>query len=253
MTEKHMALRAISTVLWEKWVEFKFEWRKITATALVSPLLYMIALGWGLGSSSAVTDRPYIDFLVPGIIALTTMNTSFSAVGQPLNVQRLYERSFDQIIISPTPMPAYIFGQMLGGALRGMYSGVLILLLSIPFGATMRITPVFFLVMLLNGLTFGALGVTAAILASTHADIARFSTFVILPMTFLCNTFFPLERTPGFVQVLIGILPLTHASGSLRSMAYGGTPNLLSLAVLAGYALAFMVIANVVVVRRKNL
>ena len=50
MTEKHMALRAISTVLWEKWVEFKFEWRKITATALVSPLLYMIALGWGLGS-----------------------------------------------------------------------------------------------------------------------------------------------------------------------------------------------------------
>ena len=103
MTEKHMALRAISTVLWEKWVEFKFEWRKITATALVSPLLYMSALGWGLGSSSAVTDRPYIDFLVPGIIALTTMNTSFSAVGQPLNVQRLYERSFDQIIISPTP------------------------------------------------------------------------------------------------------------------------------------------------------
>ena len=35
----------ITTVLWEKWVEFKFEWKKITASALVSPLLYMIALG----------------------------------------------------------------------------------------------------------------------------------------------------------------------------------------------------------------
>lgn len=251
--EKRMALRAITTVLWEKWVEFKFEWKKITASALVSPLLYMIALGWGLGSSSAVTDRPYIDFLVPGIIALTTMNTSFSAVAQPLNVQRLYERSFDQIIISPTPMPAYIFGQMLSGALRGIYSGVLILLLSIPFGAAMDITPAFFLVMLLNGMTFGALGVMAAILASTHADIARFSSFVILPMTFLCNTFFPLDRVPSLIKLLISVLPLTHASGALRSMAYGGAPSLMSIGILALYALVFMMIANVVVVHRKNL
>lgn len=250
---KNMYLRAVGTVLWEKLVEFKFEWKKITASALVSPLLYMIALGWGLGSTSTVTDRPYIDFLVPGIIALTTMNTSFAAVSQPLNVQRLFEHSFDQIIISPTPMPAYIFGQMLGGALRGIYSGVLILLLSVPFGASMHITPAFFLVMLLNGMTFGALGVMAAILASTHADISRFSSFVILPMTFLCNTFFPLDRVPDAIELLISILPLTHASGSLRAMAYGGSPSLVSIGVLALYALVFMVVANVVVVRRKNL
>lgn len=248
----NMMLNGIITVLWEKWVEFKFEWKKITASALVSPMLYMIALGWGLGSTSTVTDRPYIDFLVPGIIALSTMNNSFSAVGQPLNVQRLFERSFDQIIISPTPMPAYIFGQMLGGALRGMYSGVLILLLSIPFGASIQLSLPFFLVMLLNGMTFAALGILSAIVASSHGDIARFSTFFILPMTFLCNTFFPLERVPDFIQVLISILPLTHAS-SLRAMAYGSAPNPLSLAILAIYATVFMIVANVVVARRKNL
>ena len=248
-----MSLHAVGTVLWEKWVEFRFEWKKITATALVSPLLYMIALGWGLGSASAVTDRPYIDFLVPGIIALTTMNTSFSAVALPLNVQRLFERSFDHIIISPTPMPAYIFGQMLGGALRGMYAGVLILLLSVPFGASIQLSVPFFLVMLLNGMAFSALGVMAATLATTHADISRFSTFVILPMTFLCNTFFPLHRVPALVQALISIFPLTHTSGSLRTMAYGGAPSPVSLLILFLYAAAFMVIANVVVVRRKNL
>ena len=249
----NMMLNGIITVLWEKWVEFKFEWKKITASALVSPMLYMIALGWGLGSTSTVTDRPYIDFLVPGIIALSTMNNSFSAVGQPLNVQRLFERSFDPIILSPTPMPAYIFGQMLGGALRGMYSGMLILLLSIPFGASIQLSLPFFLVMLLNGMTFAALGILSAIVASSHGDIARFSTFFILPMTFLCNTFFPLERVPEFIQVLISILPLTHASSSLRAMAYGSAPNPLSLIVLAIYATVFMIVANVVVARRKNL
>ncbi len=251
--KRNMMLNGIITVLWEKWVEFKFEWKKITASALVSPMLYMIALGWGLGSTSSVTDRPYIDFLVPGIIALSTMNNSFSAVGQPLNVQRLFERSFDQIIISPTPMPAYIFGQMLGGALRGMYSGLLILLLSIPFGANIQLSPAFFLVMLLNGMTFAALGILSAIVASSHGDIARFSTFFILPMTFLCNTFFPLEKVPNFIQVLISILPLTHASSSLRAMAYGSAPNVWSLLILAGYATIFMVVANVVIIKRKNL
>ena len=251
--KRNMMLNGIITVLWEKWVEFKFEWKKITASALVSPMLYMIALGWGLGSTSSVTDRPYIDFLVPGIIALSTMNNSFSAVGQPLNVQRLFERSFDQIIISPTPMPAYIFGQMLGGALRGMYSGLLILLLSIPFGASIQLSPAFFLIMLLNGMTFAALGILSAIVASSHGDIARLSTFFILPMTFLCNTFFPLEKVPNFIQVLISILPLTHASSSLRAMAYGSAPNVWSLLILAGYATVFMVVANVVIIKRKNL
>ena len=250
---RNMMLNGILTVLWEKWVEFKFEWKKITASALVSPTLYMIALGWGLGSTSSVTDRPYIDFLVPGIIALSTMNNSFSAVGQPLNVQRLFERSFDQIIISPTPMPAYIFGQMLGGALRGMYSGALILLMAIPFGATIQLSPAFFLAMLLNGMTFAALGILSAILAKSHGDIARFSSFFILPMTFLCNTFFPLEKVPGFIQTLIGILPLTHASSSLRAMAYGSAPNVWSLLILGAYATVFMVVANIVIIKRKNL
>ena len=107
--------------------------------------------------------------------------------------------------------------------------------------------------MLLNGLTFGAMGVLAAILATTHADISRFSTFAILPMTFLCNTFFPLDRVPRWIQVLISILPLTHASGTLRAIAYGGRASWLSLAILAAYAAVFMLAANVVIVRRKNL
>lgn len=251
--KKNMFLHGITTVLWEKWVEFKFEWFKITASALVSPLLYMIALGWGLGSTSTITDRPYIDFLVPGIIALSTMNTSFSAVGQSLNVQRLFERSFDQIIISPTPMSAYILGQVLGGALRGMYAGVLIMLLAIPFGASIQLSAAFFLMMLLNGMTFAALGVLAAIVARSHSDISRFSTFFILPMTFLCNTFFPLERVPKWIQLLINILPLTHASSALRSMAYGGRVAVGSFAVLALYTAVFMIISNIVIIKRKNL
>lgn len=244
-------MKPIGTVLWEKWVEFKFDWLKITTSGLISPLLYMIALGWGLGSARGVSDRPYIDFLVPGIIALTTMNTSFNAVSQPLCVQKQFEHSFDQLVISPTPIPSYIIGQMIGGMIRGIYAGALILLLSIPFGASMRINFAFFLVMALNGLAFAGLGVTVAIKAKTHSDVGRFSTYAILPMTFLCNTFFPLDQVPEFVKVIISILPLTHASGSLRAIAYGQSASLVSILVLLAYAIASMILAMIIMNKRE--
>ena len=94
---------AILTVIWEKWIEFKHEWIKITASSLISPILYFISFGLGNGTASQ-GNATYLQFLVPGIIALTTMNSAFNAVGMPLNVQRLYEKSFDNIMISPTPL-----------------------------------------------------------------------------------------------------------------------------------------------------
>lgn len=242
----------IITAIWEKWIEFKFEWKKITAASLVSPLLYMIALGWGLGSMTSVTDRPYIDFLVPGIIAMCTMNNSFSAVATALNVQRIFEHSFEQIIISPTSLSQYVIGQSIGGALRGMYSGILVMLLAIPFGISMNITPMFFVIMLLNGIAFGALGVLAAIISNTHAAVGRFSTFVIAPMTFLCNTFFPLDKTPHTIQVIINFLPLTHASSQLRGIAYGDPVSWFSVAVLAAYAIVFLWISIFIINKHKN-
>lgn len=242
----------VTTAIWEKWIEFKFEWKKITASALVSPILYMIALGWGLGSMTSVTDRPYIDFLVPGLIAMCTMTNSFSAVSTSLNIQRVFEHSFEQIIISPTSLNQYVIGQAIGGSLRGMYGGLLILLVSLPFGIGIKVTPAFLLVMFLNGLAFGALGILAAILASTHGDVARFSTFVITPMTFLCNTLFPLEKIPGVVQILIRFLPLTHASGQLRSIAYGEPVSWFSVGVLAIYGVLFIALSIFFIKKHKN-
>ncbi|NLO83664.1 MAG: ABC transporter permease [Clostridiales bacterium] len=243
----------IVTAIWEKWVEFKFEWSKITAAAVVSPLLYMIALGWGLGSMTRMDNIRYIDFLVPGLIAMSTMNNSFSAVANALNNQRIFEHSFEQVIISPTSLGEYVIGQSIGGSLRGIYSGILVLLIALPCGVSLKLSPGFFLVMFLNGLAFGAMGVLAAILSVTHSDVGRFSTFIITPMTFLCNTLFPLEQIPRAIQILIEWMPLTHASSQLRSISYGQAPSLFSILVLAAYSVLFMVLSVFFINKKKNL
>ena len=58
------SLYGIRTAIWEMWAEFRHEWKRITIASIISPLMYMIALGWGLGSMVNTGDRPYIDFLV---------------------------------------------------------------------------------------------------------------------------------------------------------------------------------------------
>ncbi|WP_243107586.1 ABC transporter permease [Clostridium sp. OF09-36] len=104
----------IITVLWEKWVEFRRDFYKITLAAMIAPLLYILVFGLGIQTMSH--GQSYLNFLIPGVVALTTMNGSFNAIAQNLNVQRLYEKAFDQVMISPTPLWQFIAGQIIGGS-----------------------------------------------------------------------------------------------------------------------------------------
>ncbi|MEI3188295.1 MAG: ABC transporter permease [Lachnospiraceae bacterium] len=98
-------------------MEFRRDFYKITLAAMIAPLLYILVFGMGIQTMSH--GQSYLNFLIPGVIALTTMNGSFNAIAQNLNVQRLYEKAFDQVMISPTPLWQFIAGQVIGGSLRG--------------------------------------------------------------------------------------------------------------------------------------
>ena len=76
----------IVTVLWEKWREYLRDFYKITMSALIAPMMYLIVFGWGIRST--MNGQPYIYFLIPGVVYLTTMNGRFNAIAQNLNVQR---------------------------------------------------------------------------------------------------------------------------------------------------------------------
>lgn len=244
---------AIITVLWEKWVEFRKDWLQITLSSIIAPLLYVITFGVGLGQSISMEGKAYIDFLIPGVIALTTMNSSFNAIGMSLNVQRLYEHSFDNIMISPTPLWQYILGQMLAGGLRGMYAGVLVIGVGFCFGTSISVNLSFLVIMLLNGMTFASLGVLAAVLSKTHAGISRFSSFVLTPMSFLSNTFFDVSTMPGVFEKIIGYLPLTQSATQLRMVAWGETMNYLSVGLIVLYNVVFLSIAIYQINRMKNI
>ena len=135
----------IITVLWEKWTEFKRDFYKITMAAIISPIMYLIIFGLGIQTTSH--GEPYLNFLIPGLVAMSSMTGSFSAVAQNMSVQRLYEKALDQIMVSPTPLWQFIAGQIIGGSLRGLYAGCVIMLITLPINTGLVYNGLSFLIL----------------------------------------------------------------------------------------------------------
>ena len=93
--------------------------------------------------------------------------------------------------------------------------------------------------LLLATLALLALWQVAAMLVKNHADQGHINTFFIVPMSFLCGTFFPLSRLPGWAESVAFCLPLTHSSLSIRAATLGQELPWLSVAAMLGFALAF--------------
>ena len=165
----------IITVLWEKWVEFRRDFYKITLAAMISPLMYLLIFGFGIQTTSH--GEPYLMFLIPGIVAMSTMTGSFGAVAQNMSVQRLYEKALDQVMVSPTPLWQFISGQILGGALRGMYAALVILLLTLPVQNGLIFNGWSFLIMFLNGMVFSTIALVLSFMSKSYADTPRYNAY----------------------------------------------------------------------------
>lgn len=241
----------IIAVLWEKWREFRRDFYKITLAATISPLMYLIVFGLGIQTTSH--GEPYLNFLVPGIVAMSTMTGSFSAVAQNMSVQRLYEKALDQVMVSPTPLWQFILGQVIGGSLRGMYAAGIILLITLPIAADLTFNGISFLVMFLNGLVFSTIALVLSFLAKSYTDAPRFTAYIIMPMSFLCNTFFSTEQMPMGIRQVVELLPLSQACEMIRSVSAGGTTGVFGWIVLLAYLVIFSIISVVFIYRKKNL
>lgn len=207
---------------------------------MVSPLLFLISFGWGLGRNINLSGTSYLDFVVPGIVSLSAMNASYNATGVSLNISRLYFKTLEEFLVSPISTWALALGNILGGCFQGLLSALIILFLAQLFGAHLHYNFAFFLTVFLTCFMFAALGLVAAMVARSHEDMARFGTFFIFPMGFLCGTFFQIEKLPAAAAAFIKVLPLTHSTELLRAAALANKdlPSF-SLLVLSAYAAVF--------------
>ena len=94
----------------------------------------------------------------------------------------------------------------------------------------------------MNCMIFAEIGFLAAMYISTYEEMSQVNLYILLPMSFLCGTFFSTAALPDAVRWLVEILPLTHTSHLLRSLGGTGEASMLSLAVVVAYAVLGLMI-----------
>jgi ABC-2 type transport system permease protein len=224
------------------WVDLRFlrrHWLRTLATSIVSPILYLVAFGFGLGRGISFGDYSYLDFVVPGIIALTAMTASYGGAGLKLHVDRLFYKCFEEYLLSPISLFSLAVGKSLIGVVRGLIASVALLVVGVVVSSSLVVGPLFVLVLVISCFVFSFLGVLVGLVAKSHQDMGTFSTLVILPMTFLSGTFFSLSQLPDAVKTVLYVLPLTHSSETLRAAALGQPFPWLSFLALLVFGVVF--------------
>jgi ABC-2 type transport system permease protein len=221
------------------------------ASMSVAPLLYLIAFGFGMGGGVIVQGRSYMEFLIPGLVAMTSMTQAF-AIASEINVARFYWRIFEEFQAAPIRNIAYVTGEVLAGITRALLAVVIILLLGVLFGVRLSYNPLFWLGVALNSFLFASLAVCLAMLIKAHGDQFLLTNFIITPMAFLGGTFFPVERMPLWIQDILHFLPITHAAKSIRAAAFGTPPPGPSYLILAALGLVSFVAAFLCVNQAKD-
>jgi ABC-2 type transport system permease protein len=224
------------------WVDLRFLRRHLLrtlATSLVNPILYLVAFGYGLGSGIRFDDYSYLAFVMPGIIALTAMSSSYNGAGMKLHVDRLFYKCFDEYLMSPISLFSLAIGKTLIGVVRGLISTIALLAVGVVISSELMVTPLFVIVLITSCFVFSFLGVLIALWVKSHQDMGTFNTLVILPMTFLSGTFFSIGQLPDAVKAVLYMFPLTHSSQCLRAAALNQLFPWLSFVALLGFGLAF--------------
>lgn len=233
-------LRRRALAMWRRNV---LVWRRLIGPSLLmnfgEPLIYLFGLGIGLGFFiSDIGGMSYLAFLATGIMASSVMNTASFEGMYSVFTRMGPQRSYDALLATPLEVDDLIAGEMLWAASKATLSGVAILLVAGIFGAVtplaaLTVAPVFFLV----GLCFAGPAIMMSAFAPGYDFFQYYFTLIITPMMMLSGVFFPIERLPEAMHVVVMALPLTHAVELIRPLANGDWPStpLLNLAVLMLY------------------
>jgi lipooligosaccharide transport system permease protein len=233
-------------------------WKVNLLTPILEPLLYLLAFGVGLSGmvgkiSYQQHEVSYVEFIVPGLLAINIMYSAFMENTYASFVRMYYQKTFDAMLATPLSLEEVIAGEILWGATKAVIAtlimqGVISLFGLIHYPEGLLIAPVAFL----GGLTFGAMGMFCTGLTPSIEMFNLPIFLVITPMFLFGGTFFPIEHLPRWAQKLSLLFPLTHLVDALRQLTSGWLrPGIAwNLAVLAVLFAVFFPLSLITMRRR---
>lgn len=219
LREQWIALR---TIVRKEVVRFMRIWSQTLLPSAITQTLYFVIFGKFIGVQiGAIDGISYMAFIVPGLVMMAVINNSFSNVVSSFYGAK-FQRSVEELLVSPTPTWVIMAGYVSGGTLRGILVGAVVFAVSCFFTH-----PVIFnigiivLFIVLTAMVFSLGGLVNAIFARSFDDISIFPTFVLTPLTYLGGIFYSIHNLPPFWQTVSHWNPILYMINGFRYGFYG--------------------------------
>lgn len=212
-------------ILWLRQIKRFFRAKSRIVGAVGQPLLFLIALGYGIGSVYAKAGQgSYINFLVPGIMAQTVL---FSAMFYGAMI--MFDKQFGflkETLVAPVSRTSIMLGGALGGATTAVLQGLIVFIISLALG----FRPEHWL---LVPLTIVILSLLSVAIASFSSGIGSFvqdmqgfqaiNQFLVFPLYFLSGALYPLQHVPNWLRIVAELNPMSYAVDAMRDTLIGQT------------------------------
>jgi len=235
-------------ILWLRELKRYVRSRAQIVASLGQPLLYLLALGFGLGPVFQKAGAgSYMQFVAPGVIGMTVLFSSvFSGIGL------LWDRQFGflkETLVAPVPRSRIMIGKALGGATVAILQGALVVLVCLAVGfrpASFAAIPMALLFMILIAVVFASLGIAIGSKLENMQGFQLIMNFLVMPIFFLSGALFPLTNLPKALAAVTSLDPLTYGIDGLRGALIGASHfgATLDVAVLCAVAAVLIAIGS---------
>jgi lipooligosaccharide transport system permease protein len=241
----------------EYWIyQYRRTWRGSVVSTVLFPVLFLASMGLGLGTlvdspdggaAGGLDGLPYLDFLAPGLLAATAMQTGVGESTYPVMGAIKWIRTYHAMLATPLGVLDVLVGHLLFIAVRVLFGSAVFLAVMTLFGAVR--SPLALLAVpaaALTGMAFAA--PIAAFSATTNNDagFAALFRFVVTPLFLFGGVFFPVSQLPPVLEQLAYVTPLWHGVALCRDLALGDVSvgsTLLHVIYLAAWVLVGSVVA----------
>ncbi|MDO5825885.1 MAG: ABC transporter permease [Methanosphaera sp.] len=168
-------------------------------------------------------DIKYMDFLLPGVLAMTISMSAMMTMGDSIAGER--ERGeLARLFMTPTSVSTVIGGKIISQLIREMIKTIILIVVAVLlFNVVINGNPILlFVVLLMSTLCFVGFGMMFSATAKTQEDYIQIILPIAMPMMFICGVFFPTETMPWILQKIAYFLPLTYANDALRAVMLQG-------------------------------
>lgn len=208
---------ALLTIIKREFNRFMRIWTQTLIPPAITMTLYFIIFGKFIGSQiRTINGFSYIQYIVPGLVMMSIMTNAFSNTVASFFLTK-FNRSIEEMLVSPMPNVVLLVGFMFGGALRGVLVGVLVMMIALLF-THMPIHHLSIVIgmAVLASMVFSLGGLINGIYAKNFDDISFIPTFVLTPLTYLGGVFYSIKQLPPFWQKFSLLNPILDIVDTFR-------------------------------------